>query len=137
MIRWGQTLLHLILGVAAIAAGQAFVRDPSGKALGMATDYLEGSPFPDYRIPGLFLAVVIGGANLLSAVTLVRKVRGAAYLSLGTGLLLVAWVAIQTAIIGFRHWSQAIWWVTFIVVAGLGAALVHREAPTPRTVATD
>jgi hypothetical protein len=103
----------------------------------MSTDYLEGSPFNDYRIPGLFLAVVIGGANLLSTVALVRKGRGAAFLSLGTGLLLLAWVAIQTAIIGFRHWSQAVWWVTFTLVACIGAVLVRREGAAARTAAGD
>ena len=123
-----QTALHLILGAAAVAAGQAFVRDPSGGALGMSIDYLEGSPFRSYTIPGLFLAVIIGGTNFVSAVALRRKWTNAPAMSLVTGLLLVAWVSIQTAIIGFRHWSQAIWWVTFTVVAALGGILTRRAA---------
>lgn len=117
---------HFLLGVAAVAAGQAFVRDPGGAALGMTTEPLDGSPFPDYRVPGLFLAIVIGGANLASGVLLWRRHALAPAVSLATGLLLVAWVAIQTAIIGFLHWSQLIWWTLFPLVALLGGVLTAR-----------
>ena len=117
--RWLLIALHAVIGVAAIGAGQAFVRDPSGEALGMTTDWLERSPFPDFRIPGLFLAVVVGGSNLLSALALWRRHPLAPLASLGTGLLLVAWVAIQTAMIGFRHWSQGLWWAISLLVTAL------------------
>ena len=126
--RWVLIALHTVLGVAAVGAGQAFVRVPSGAPLGMTTEWLEGSPFPDFRFPGLFLAIVIGGANSLTAVLLWRRHPGSPFASLGTGLLLVIWVAIQTAIIGFRHWSQGIWWVTFVLVAVLAARLVGPRA---------
>jgi CDP-diglyceride synthetase len=133
--RWVLIALHTILGVAAVGAGQAFVRVPSGAALGMTTEWLDGSPFPDFRFPGLFLAVVIGGANSLTAVLLWRRHPGSPLASLGTGLLLVIWVAIQTAIIGFRHWSQGIWWVTFVLVTVLAARLVgQRDRNTPSTL---
>jgi hypothetical protein len=131
MIRWIQIGLHAALGVAAIGAGQAFVRDPSGAALGMSTDYLEGSPFSDFRTPGLFLATVIGATNLLSAIALWRGHPLSPLGSLATGLLLLVWVAIQTVIIGFRHWSQGIWWGTFTLVTVLGAQLV-REGTSRR-----
>lgn len=125
MLRWLLVVLHTVLGVAAVAAGQAFVRDPSGRALGMTEEWLEGSPFPDFRIPGLFLALVIGATNVASAAALLNRHPRAPWLSLATGALLMAWVAIQTAIIGFRHWSQGIWWVTFSLVTVLAAVLVR------------
>lgn len=125
IIRYLLIGLHAIIGIGAIVAGQAFVRDPSGGALGMSVDWLEGSPFPDFRIPGAFLAVVIGGTNFISTVMLRRYSWGSVTVSLGTGILLVAWVAIQTAIIGARHWSQAIWWVTFPVMALLALVLLQ------------
>jgi len=118
--------LHAVLGVAAVGAGQAFVRDPSGDALGIPVDWLEGSPFPDFRFPGLFLALVIGSTNLVSAFALWRRHPLASLASPGTGLPLVAWVAIQRAIIGLRHWSQGVWCMTFTLVAAL-ARLVRRS----------
>jgi hypothetical protein len=119
--------LHTMLSIAAFGAGQAFVRDPSGAALGMTTEPLQGSPFPDYRIPGLFLGIVIGGANLISALALWRKHPLGSLMSLATGVLLIVWIAIQTAIIGFLHWSQWVWWWLFIAVTLLAGDLARRD----------
>lgn len=118
--------LHAFLGVGAIGAGQALARDPSGRTMTFEESWLEGSPFENYRVPGLFLLGVIAPANLVSAVALGRHARGGPALSAATGLLLVVWLTIQTAIIGVRHWSQAIWWVMFPLVAALGAIEMSR-----------
>jgi hypothetical protein len=123
--------LHASLGVSAVAAGQEFARHPDGRGLGMSTDYLEGSPFPDYRVPGLFLALVIGTANLVSAAALARRHRFGPLLSLGAGVLLLAWMAIQTVILGPRHWTQLMWWGVFGLVTALATRLV-RGASAPQ-----
>lgn len=60
----------------------------------------------------------------MSSVVLGKRHQCAPYLSFATGLLLVAWIAVQTAIVGVRHWSQAIWWLTFTLVAFLSARMV-------------
>lgn len=78
---------------------------PSGESLDFKQEWFEGSPFPDYRIPGLFLAIVIGGANLLSALAQLRRWPWAPTSSLGTGLVLLIWSAVQWLAIGYRHWS--------------------------------
>lgn len=126
-MRWLLIALHGVLGLGALAAGQAFVRDPTGRTLSMQVDWLRGSPFPDYRFPGLFLAVVIGGANGLTTLLLLRRHRFGPMASFLTGLLLVVWVSIQTVIVGVRHWSQAIWWVMFPLVALLGGVQLRRS----------
>jgi hypothetical protein len=128
MTRWTLIILHALLGVAAVGAGQAFVRDPTGTALGMSTRWLKPSPFRDFCIPGLFLVLVIGGTNLLSAFLLWQGHKRSAPVGLATGMLLVAWVGVQTVIIGFRHWSQGIWWATFSLVMVLAARLVRQGA---------
>lgn len=124
--------LHAILGVLAIAAGQALARDPSGKPLRFDVNWLDGSPFKDYRVPGLFLTVVIGGANLVSATSLWRRDPLGPFVSLGTGVLLLVWMAIQTAIIGFRDWTQAMWVAVFSLVTLLALREVRR-ARSPGT----
>lgn len=127
MSRAPAIVLQTLLGFAALGAGQAFVRDPSGETLGMTPDWIEGSPFRSFRVPGLFLALVIGSANLASAFMLWRRHPLAPFSSLAAGILLTTWIAVQTAIVGFRHWSQVLWWVTFNLVALLGAREVHRR----------
>ncbi len=134
MTRRALIALHLAIGLSAIGAGRALARDPSGKTLGFDVAWLRGSPFRDYRVPGLFLGTVIASANLGSALAAWRRWAGAPLASTATGLLLVKWVVIQTAIIGLRHPSQGIWLVTFPLVAILGLVEQARVArPEART----
>jgi len=119
--------LHIFLGLGAVGAGRTLVVNPSGEKLTFKADWLKESPFRDYRVPGLFLAVIIGSVNLASASAQWRRARVAPLLSLATGLLLLVWLIIQTAIIGFRHPSQLIWAVLFPVVALLGAAQLKKR----------
>jgi hypothetical protein len=126
-VRRALIVLHVFLGVSAVGAGTLFALDPSGAGLGMTVDLLEGGPFPDYLVPGLFLAIVIGGANLASAVLLWRRHLLASRASLATGLLLLAWTVVQLSIIGFTEWTQGIWVVMFSVVTVLALVLVRGE----------
>lgn len=49
-------ILLFVTGLNALAAGYGFVADPSGKGLGMTTDYLRFSPFANFLIPECCLA---------------------------------------------------------------------------------
>ena len=48
-------LLFLLLfqGVSGMAGGVGLVADASGSTLGIPLEWLKGSPFPDYLIPGM------------------------------------------------------------------------------------
>ena len=120
--------LHLVVGLSAIGAGQVLARDPSGQPLTFKTEWLNGSPFEDYRIPGLFLLFVIAPSNLLSGLAQLKKHSAAPLLSTSTGFLLLVWLLIQTVIIGFQHWSQALWALVFGLVATLGVLQQRMKA---------
>ncbi len=119
--------LHVLIGLMAVASGQELARHPLENGLALDPALLEGSPFPDFFIPGLFLGIVIAGSNLASAAALALRRQWAPLASAGTGGLLVAWVLIQTTIIGWAHWSQAIWFVLFPTVAVLALRLVATQ----------
>lgn len=130
LIRIPLLVLHGFLALTAIGAGQALARDPSGKALGFDVNWLAGSPLKSYRIPGVVLSIVIGGANVAGLIGQQRRSWWAPAGSLAKGGLLLIWLAIQTAIIGIRHWTQFLWLVLFTLVAALGA-LGTRTANRP------
>jgi peptidoglycan/LPS O-acetylase OafA/YrhL len=112
-----------------VAAGQALALKPSGAALDFDVEWLDGSPFADYLIPGLFLAIVNGGLNLTAAFGLAKRSKWADVASLAASIVLVAWITIQTRIIGYQHWSQLLWWLAFCVMTVLSAAALVKNPP--------
>ncbi len=137
MLRRLLITLHVVLAVAAVGAGTVLVLDPSGDPLTFDVEWLDGSPFDDYRLPGLFLALVIGSANLTSAASLGLRRPWAPLASFATGLLLLAWIAIQTWIIGYNDWTQIMWAAIFLLVTALALRELraHQRATAVPSVA--
>ena len=69
-------------------------------------DWLEGSPFDDYFVPGLVLFVVVGGAFLAAAIAVFAKLRVARTAAFGAGAIVLGWLAVETAVIGYVSWMQ-------------------------------
>ncbi len=59
--------LQTFIGVGALAGGLMLMLEPSGSGMGFPVELLQGSPFPDYRIPGVFLFTVNGLGSLVGA----------------------------------------------------------------------
>jgi hypothetical protein len=94
----------VFLGVGALAGGWGLTADPSGANLGFSTEWLSGSPFPDFLIPGLFLLLALGVAPLAAAVGLWRGARWAWRAALLISVALIAWIVVETMVIGY--WSD-------------------------------
>ena len=96
------------LGVAAVAAGLGFVADPDGSGIGIPQEWLAGSPFATYRVPGAILALM--GALSLASAWLQLRARPAAPWWSGTAASgYVIWIVAQAAWMGsFRHPMQTI-----------------------------
>ena len=109
-------------GVGALYGGIALLADAEG--FGVEEAWLDGSPFPDYRVPGLFLLVAIGGGMLATAAVALRRSPHAQLAALAMGALLAAWLAIETAIVGFQGPQQ----VVLLVVCGGSAAILAAAA---------
>lgn len=107
------------LGVTALFGGGQFLLDPSGSIVGMPTSALEGSPFPDYTVPGLVLFSVLGVLPLAVCYGLLARRRCAPTAAGLVGLATVAWIAVQGVIVGFGHWLQWLYLVVGVVIVGL------------------
>jgi hypothetical protein len=97
-------LIEALVGLSALGGGYGLLSDAEG--LGLEESWLEGSPFDDYTIPGLFLLIVIGGGGLLAAALTWRRSQLAAPAAVVMGGVLVAWLIVETASIGFQGWEQ-------------------------------
>jgi len=95
--------------------------DPSGSGLGMSTDMLAGSPFPNFLIPGIFLLMVNGVGSLFGAFLTFRRHQYAGLVAMGLGGFLIAWIIIQVISLGPPiHWLQWMYFVLGVVELVLG-----------------
>lgn len=95
-------------------------------AEGVPTEWLQGSPFRDYTIPSLILFVVVGGSLLVAAILVFARSGLARTCALFAGTILLIWLAVQVAIIGYVSWMQP--------ATALGAILILSVAlrsPSP------
>lgn len=102
-------------------------------AKGVPKEWLEGSPFSDYFIPSLVLGVVVGGSFLLAAVAVFLGWQSGRLLARAAGAIVLGWLAVQLAIIGYVSWMQPVTAAVGAVIVALASALPgERGVLTPR-----
>ncbi len=85
-------------------------------ASGVPKEWLQGSPFKDYLIPSLFLFVVIGGSFLFASIAVFRRAHSARLAATGAAILVLVWLVVQVAIIGYVSWMQPATTIAAIIV---------------------
>jgi hypothetical protein len=116
----GLGVLQAFIGLGAVGGGFALVKDPSGGALGIPLDWLVGSPFSDYLIPGIFLLTVNGIGSLMGAVLSFTRRQVAKEVAIALGIILVAWIVIQIFIIRSFHWLHLLYFLLGTLEFGMG-----------------
>jgi hypothetical protein len=107
--------LDTFLGVTAVTGGVALLagfRPPASM--------LAGSPFGSYTIPGLALAVLLGGGGLTAAALLLRRPTWGVAASALAGLMLLVFESVELLVIGFTG--------LLAVYVGVGLAMVALAA---------
>jgi hypothetical protein len=117
--------------ISAVPYGLALSIDPTGNLVSMPVKMLMGSPFRDFRIPGLILLVVLGMGALLLAIALYRlpswfwaarlnpckSHHWAWTATFGYGFVLMIWIATQVILIGFDSWLQPLHFAIGLILA--------------------
>lgn len=132
-VRRTETALGFILtlvALGAIPAGLALILKPDGSVLHMPTDILQGSPFNDFLIPGIFLLCVNGLGSLVGAVLCFIHSRYSAISGLILGIGLVVWIVVQLLTTGLISWMQPAYFTIGLVEIILGL-LIMRRIRTP------
>jgi hypothetical protein len=102
-----------VIGVGALFGGYGLLSDAEG--LGVKESWLEGTPFPNYRVPGVVLLVMVGGGMLLTAASALVRSRFAGLAALAMGLTLLVWGVVETITIGYRGAAQLVLLAVFVV----------------------
>jgi hypothetical protein len=82
------------------------------------TEYLEGSPFSSYLVPGLVLALVLGGLNVIAFVLLLQRRPSALFAAATAGYAALIWIFVQMMVIPFSV-LQAVYFMAGAVELGL------------------
>jgi hypothetical protein len=115
--------IELAMGLAAVAGGVGLVRDGSG----LDPAWIDHTLLPSWTIPGILLAVVVGGGMLAAAAVSVRSRRLAAPAALVMGAVLLVWLAVETLMIGWHGGPQL---PLDLLCGGLGTGLVALALPS-------
>jgi len=105
-------------------------------------EWLEGTPFDSYLVPGLVLILVVGGTHALAFVLLLRRTTWALAASAVAGFGMVIWVFVQMVLIPYSF-LQAVYFgagLLEIVLVLLMLDLFHPYPPAldpPSTVARE
>lgn len=122
--------------VSGLWGGSALVADPTGALLQMPLSTLDGTPFRDFRFPGLILLLVLGvlpsvlayallarpGWLWVNILNIYRDLHWAWTYALYVGIMLILWIDIQILLIGYGHFIQTLY--ALVGVAIVIAALI-------------
>ena len=110
--------LEMFLGVTAALGGLCLVMGWYAPPL----DMLAGSIFASYLVPGLALAVLVGGGSVLAAVLLARHAAWGVAVSAAAGVMILVFEAVELVVIGFT-WLLAGYVAVGLLILALAAWL--------------
>lgn len=102
-----KTLLFILVAFVALTSvisGLIMMSDPEGVILNMPVSLLQGTPFRDFLIPGIILATVVGGINLLAVAYNLNRHPSRYNWALAGGLVISGWIVIQMLLIQMVNW---------------------------------
>ncbi|HWR11552.1 MAG TPA: hypothetical protein VN445_07015 [Rectinemataceae bacterium] len=126
--------IHIFVGIGALGGGLAALGNPAAP-LGMSLDALKNGPFIDFFVPGLFLFLVIGLGNIVTAWVVLKK---ASYHGLASGVMgsiMVVWIVIQCWIMQSVIFLQALYFFIGAVQGFLALLLLYKEDEFPVDIA--
>lgn len=130
---WILIVLLFFLGIGGLISGAMLFISPGGSLIGMSTDLLKGSPFPNFLIPGIILFIFVGVYQLLTGLSLLRLPAWngpdifnpykhyhwswtASWLA---GVIMLIWIITESALLGYISVLQPIITVWSLVLIGL------------------
>lgn len=119
-------VVELVTGAAGLAGGVLLAAAPDGSVLRADPATLTGTPFGDWRLPGVLLAGLVGGGFLLAGWWQWRGYRHARELSMIAGAGLTGFEAAELAWIGFQP-LEAVFALAGGTVAGVARRMPRAQ----------
>lgn len=98
VLRWGLLAALGQLVVRALAGGAALIVAPSGELVGLSTEALSETPFDDFLVPGLVLALVLGAYPSLVWYAIYTRRKWGWIGAVSVAVALSVWITVQLAV---------------------------------------
>jgi hypothetical protein len=112
-------ILISFVALTAIVSGLLLIDKPDGSILHLQLSVLSGTPFTNFLIPGIILASVVGGTNLMAVISNMQSHPRRYTWAMAGGLMTCGWIAVQILLINTFYWLQFVY-----IVTGLSTILI-------------
>ena len=85
-------IILVFLAIGAIFGGYALISDPSGANFEWTSELLDNTPFNNFLIPGIILAVVNGLFPFFIVYLLLKSSKCISFYMIFQGLMLIGWL---------------------------------------------
>lgn len=117
-------LVVLEATMAALAVSCGVVLMVNG--MSMSRDVLANSPFTSFTLPGLILAVVVGGSQIVAALLAWHRHHASSIASLIAGGILAGWIAVEAVMVRDGRILQLIVFLWAVAIVALAWRHEHR-----------
>lgn len=102
-----RTLLFILISFVAFTAtisGLLLVANPDGEMMNLSISQLKETPFKDFRIPGILMAVLIGAVNLVAVFYNMQRHVKRYNWAIAGGVMITGWIVVHMLLIQTVHW---------------------------------
>lgn len=109
-------ILTSFVAVTSLLSGLFMISNPGGEFFNLSIRLLNGTPFRDFRIPGILLASLVGITNFVAALFIIIRQQKQYSWSLAGGIALCGWVIAEIAMIDTQYWLHFIYLTAGILI---------------------
>ncbi len=93
--------LQLFTAIMAVPVGLAMILDPDGSPLGIPHDWIAGTPFGSFLVPGIVLLLMNGVGQASAAILVWQRHPLAPWVTAFFAVGLMTWIGVQVLVIPF------------------------------------
>lgn len=123
---WLAVILEVATAVMAIPVGLMFLTDPSGGSVQIPADWLAGSPFESYFVPGLYLFAMNGIGMLVAAGLTVTRHGLAPWATGALGAGMIIWITVQLVVMPETMVLQWVFMAVGLALVAIALAWLRR-----------
>ncbi len=119
-----------IQAISGLWGGIALIISPKGELLQLPLNFLDGTPFNNYIVPGIILFTFLGIFPAIVLIGLIMQLNWKAFNfinlykeqhwswtgSLYTGIILILWIDFQIMLIGYKHFIQSVYALLGVII---------------------